>query len=103
MRPSSTVSTSCPVLADLTLQFVPGKALPGGAEGVCQLAECLDMGAALVVRNLDLKSLQDPKALPEPIAVKKPQVSKAHGIQDTKHYSYARPAPGRFCLKAHAA
>ncbi|GAB4815836.1 hypothetical protein N2152v2_002882 [Parachlorella kessleri] len=59
--------------AILKSQFVPGKALPGGAEGVRQLAACLDMGAALVVRNLDLKSLQDPKTLPQPIAVKKPQ------------------------------
>lgn len=49
----------------LLAQFVPSKALPGGAEGVEALAAAVDLGKALQLTNMDLDSLRDPKRLPQ--------------------------------------
>ena len=64
-------------------QFVPGKGLLGGAEGVKALAGCLDIGAVLLLHRMDLESLQNPRVRPMPLATalkaqqKKKQASAA--------------------------
>ncbi|PRW55924.1 alpha beta-hydrolase [Chlorella sorokiniana] len=46
-------------------QFVPSKALLGGAQGVAALEAAVDLGKALQLTNMDLESLRDPAKLPE--------------------------------------
>ena len=46
-------------------QFVPSKALPGGAQGVEALAAAVDLGKGLQLTHMDLDSLRDPKRLPQ--------------------------------------
>ena len=41
------------------MQFVASKALPGGREGVTQLASVLDIGLSLLLANVDLASLTE--------------------------------------------
>lgn len=48
----------------LTLQFVESKAFQGGPQGVAELAEVVDLGAALTLRHMALDCLKDPKQLP---------------------------------------
>ncbi|GAB4815834.1 hypothetical protein N2152v2_002880 [Parachlorella kessleri] len=50
--------------AVLKAQFDRSKALPGGAEGVLQLASCIDIGAALLLGKMDTANLRDPKVRP---------------------------------------
>ncbi len=57
------------------MQFVPGKALPGGGEGVTQLAACMDLGAALLLKKMDLESLRNPEVQPAALTAPKEQVS----------------------------
>lgn len=47
------------------MQFSEAKCLPGGEEGVRQLAASLDLGQVLVLDNVDVDSLADPGVQPQ--------------------------------------
>lgn len=56
-------------LAVPVAQFNPSKAVDGGADGVRRLAKAVDLGRTLVLRNVDLESLEAADKLPVPLEV----------------------------------
>lgn len=50
-------------------QFNPSKAFAGGADGVRQLAKAVDLGRTLVLRNVDVESLEAAEKVPVPMEV----------------------------------
>jgi hypothetical protein len=53
------------IAAVLKAQFSASKWLPGGEAGAAELATTLDLGTALLLRNVDLASLRDPSLRPK--------------------------------------
>lgn len=80
----STTATTLPGLAlPPCLQFVSSKAFPGGAEGVRRLAAALDLGSTLILKHMDIKSLEDPAVLPVSVeVVSKKNLNSSKSLMD---------------------
>lgn len=64
-------------------QFVSSKAFPGGAEGVRRLAAALDLGSTLILKHMDIKSLEDPAVLPVSVeVVSKKNLNSSKSLMD---------------------
>lgn len=55
-----TLSYALSFVAVMKAQFSASKTSPGGPEGVAALSACVDLGAALALKHVDLESLKDP-------------------------------------------
>jgi hypothetical protein len=63
--------------AVLKAQFSANKWLPGGGAGAAALASSMDLGAVLLLRNVDLAALRDP--LRPPLSSELPKAKKKVG------------------------